>query len=130
MRRTILLLAGVLLCVVALGSDSPKEYDDKTENVGIEGRWRLTEIIDWNGEKQGIQDMRPFRFENYRIDKNHNPPHLDRSFADFKGRTFRFIYQLDGDTLRIAGNERGNFGRRPEGFNDIGNYVWTYKRVK
>ncbi len=30
MRRTILLLAGVLLCVVALGSDSPKEYDDKT----------------------------------------------------------------------------------------------------
>jgi hypothetical protein len=34
MRRTILLLAGVLLSVVALGSDSPKEYDDaQTETL-------------------------------------------------------------------------------------------------
>ncbi len=37
MRRTILLLAGVLLSAVALGSDSPKEYDDRTEVAGIEG---------------------------------------------------------------------------------------------
>jgi hypothetical protein len=39
MRRTIVLLAGVLLSVVALGSDSPKEYDDRTEVVDIEGTW-------------------------------------------------------------------------------------------
>ena len=37
MRRTILLLAGVLLSVVALGSDSPKEYDDKKEVLALKG---------------------------------------------------------------------------------------------
>ena len=42
MRRTILLLAGVLLSPVALGSDSPKEYDDKMVTVGTERAWRLT----------------------------------------------------------------------------------------
>jgi hypothetical protein len=50
MRRTILLLAGVLLSAVALGSDSPKEYDDKTEVAGIEGTWQLTED-EFNGVK-------------------------------------------------------------------------------
>ena len=49
MRRTIL-PAGMLLCVMALGSDSPKEYDDKTEYVGIEGTWRLTDV-EYEGRK-------------------------------------------------------------------------------
>jgi hypothetical protein len=33
MRRAIMLLAGVLLSVVVLGSESPKEYDDATEET-------------------------------------------------------------------------------------------------
>jgi hypothetical protein len=37
MRRTILLLVGVLLSVVTLGSDSPKEYDDKTVCIPLRG---------------------------------------------------------------------------------------------
>ena len=39
MRRTILLLAGVLLSVAALGSDSPKEYGSDIEMEGVEGTW-------------------------------------------------------------------------------------------
>ncbi len=50
MRRTLWLLAGVLLGVAALGSDSPKEYDDRTTVDPLEGTWRL---IEWecNGNK-------------------------------------------------------------------------------
>jgi hypothetical protein len=31
------LLSAVLLVIPLVGSDSPKEYDDKTKTVGIEG---------------------------------------------------------------------------------------------
>ncbi len=40
MCRTILLLVGMLLSAGALASDSPKEYDDRTEKGGLEGTWR------------------------------------------------------------------------------------------
>jgi hypothetical protein len=42
MRRGMLLLPA-LLVLPLLGSDSPKEYDDKVAVAGIEGTWRLTE---------------------------------------------------------------------------------------
>ena len=43
MRRFACLLAGVLLSVVALASDSPKSYDGETEAIGLVGKWQLTE---------------------------------------------------------------------------------------
>jgi uncharacterized protein (TIGR03067 family) len=147
MRRTILACAGVLLCVVALGSDSPKEYDDRTEIAGIEGTWRETEA-EVNGENT---KSNPHRLTTYRrgtctiddgdgnpdrgtysIDLTQKPPHLDwmPSAGVFKGITYKFICQIDGDTLKICSCTFGTSKRRPQSFNDPWVAIWTYKRVK
>ncbi len=135
MRRTILLLVGVLLCVVALGSDSPKEYDDKTAVIGIDGTWQL----DGNQENLMICHSRVWTIDNgngdpwggtCRTDPTRKPAHLDWLFASgtYKGKTFKFIYQIDGDTLRMA--TMRNDWERPQTFSDRDIVVWTYKRVK
>jgi uncharacterized protein (TIGR03067 family) len=143
MRRTILLLAGVLLSVVALGSDSPKGYDDRTELAGIEGTWRLIEF-GTNGRKQkpGWQDVTTYRRGtiavdyldgrklqgSYRIDRTQSPPHLDRIVSNTDGQTLKSLCRIDSDTLRIA--TLPDSGRRPESFDGKDVCVWTYKRVK
>jgi uncharacterized protein (TIGR03067 family) len=131
MRRTIL-LAGVLLCVVALGSDSPKEYDDRTEYVGIEGTWREIEF-EQNGKKEKPTRQHVLIFpsgSSFMLDDpTRNPHHLGRFSQDgpLKGQTIMFLYQIEGDTLRIATTFND---RCPQGFNDKGSFVFTYKRVK
>jgi uncharacterized protein (TIGR03067 family) len=150
MRRTVLLLAGVLLSGVVLGSDAPKEYDDKTEVDSIEGTWRQIEVeFDGNGKKfkpdpECVIGFRSGTFTSnysdgdtdrgsYRIDNTCKPPHLDwMPFSGlYRGKTLQFICQIDGDTLRIA-YRRGveDKVRRPQGFSDDDIAVKTYKRVK
>jgi hypothetical protein len=41
MRR---LLLAALLVLSLLGSDSPREYDDRTQDMGIEGDWLLLRV--------------------------------------------------------------------------------------
>lgn len=144
MRRTIWLLAGVLLCVVALGSDSPKEYDDKVKVNTLEGAWWLTrEELNGNKLNSSEHEMliyykgtftRDFgdgktKSGSGRIETTYNPPHLDWILAN---GDIKYIYQIDGDTLRLASKPGRLPGEteRPQGFNDKGLYVCTYKRVK
>jgi hypothetical protein len=44
MRQTILVLTGVPLCGMSLGSDSPRDYDDSTVNSSVEGNWKVSKI--------------------------------------------------------------------------------------
>ena len=149
MRRTVYSVCAVLLVVVGLGSNSTKDYDDRTELNNIQGGWRLTKL-ESNGkefhlgsiqnsvriyrsgactDRSGIGD----RFiGHYRVDPSRKPAHLDMilSFGPRKGETLKCIYQIDGDTLRTAFMEGGNDMRRPQGFNDKDIVVYTYKRVK
>jgi uncharacterized protein (TIGR03067 family) len=144
MSRTIWLLGGVLLAVATLGSGSPKEYNDRTEYVVIEGTWRLTRI-ESNGEKNNSPGNEAITFlrETYtnhsgedtrrgtcRIDPARKPPHLDLmpSIGPYKGETIKKIYQIDGDMLRIG--SQLPISQRPQGFNDPSTYVEIYKRVK
>jgi uncharacterized protein (TIGR03067 family) len=145
MRRTVLMLAGVLLSVVALGSDSPKEYDNATTLGPLEGTWQLTEIqcnghkinldfqmvVTYRGGTYMLNDGETFR-GRYRVDPNRNLAYLDRipSCGYSRGQTFKFIYQIEGDTLRIAYTHAPEDTPRPQGFNDAGVFVDTYKRVK
>jgi uncharacterized protein (TIGR03067 family) len=146
MRRASLLFA-VLVVVPLLGSDSPKQYDDRTECAAIEGTWRLTECTD-NGEQMRLSD-RPMvltlrrgtlTFDTgyghvdrgtYRIDSTRRLSHFDRvpAFGPFPCVSGKCIYQIDGDTLRIAGFP-GKHNERPRGFDDEDTIVETYKRVK
>jgi len=145
MRRTVWLLAGVLLCVLMLGSDSPKEYDDTTI-VSIDGTWQLIEG-EYRGQKtkprhQEVMTLHDgtytYQSDNsiyrgtYRIDPVRKPPHLDwvRSNGDRPGKTLLFIYQIDGDTLRTGLMTSVNDRQRPQGFNGPDVFVQTYKRLK
>jgi uncharacterized protein (TIGR03067 family) len=148
MRRTILLLVGASLGIFALGSDSPREYDSEVEAPGIEGTWLLIKY-ELNGQKgkpsTEIQEVMTFQrgtftstFGNrytwrgqYRIDPARRPSHLDEiaTHGDFKNQPIRCIYQIDGDTLRVANLAAPN-RRRPQGFKADGVYVETYQRVK
>jgi uncharacterized protein (TIGR03067 family) len=145
MRRTILLLAGVLLSVMALGSDSAKEYDDKTDYVGIEGTWRRTEIEfsgrKWNPDSISLVTFRGQTYTcslsdgdgergNFRIDPTRKPAHLDYIPDWSKGQSCKSIYQIEGDTLRVAVISAHSYTKRPQGFNDEQVIVLTYKRVK
>ena len=121
--RRLLLPFVVLLVLLLLGSDSPKEYDGTTEYIGIEGTWRLIEY-DFKGNKTNPQCVRTFRNEtyttkwrqgdtwrgNYRIDLTPKTPHLDLNTDD--GPTLLYIYQIDGDTLRMASLENSKNARR------------------
>ncbi len=136
MRRTVLLLAGVLPSVVALGSDSPKEYDNRVKVVDeLQGKWQLTEFEDKTANrKPGWQCVKTFRsgicmFQwtdgdtiqtRYYIDTTRKPPHLDMD-------TYKCLYQIDGNTLRIAWR---NDQQRPQGFKDDGVNINIYERVK
>jgi uncharacterized protein (TIGR03067 family) len=148
MRRTVLLLAGVLLAAVALGSDSPKEYGDATKYVGIDGTWQLYEIK-FNGERykrpyQEVTTLRGGTFTGFYSDKyvmlsgsysltpDHQPPQLTftPSNGPFQGQALNFIYQIDSETLKIAYVFGQQNKERPQSFDEGGVDVKTYKRVK
>jgi uncharacterized protein (TIGR03067 family) len=145
-RRTVCLLSTILLLAVGLGSDSPKEYDDATQMVGLEGSWRLVMIeyqgrrtrqsgagvtfrrgtYTWTGSPNGPKNG------NYIIDPKQKPAQLALTNTDgpMKGRTDKEIYRIDGDTLTMAmfltkGEER------PQSFDVKKDLVlWTFKRLK
>jgi uncharacterized protein (TIGR03067 family) len=135
----------VLLVLPLLGSDSPKEYNDATEAVGIEGAWQLTEF-EFKGAKtridlHGVLTYRGGTFTltygsveslrgSYRIDPTQKPPHIDwiPLTGELKGKPIKFIYQIDGNTLRL-GFMQGSDRSRPQGFIDCV-AVETYQRVK
>jgi uncharacterized protein (TIGR03067 family) len=147
MRRTVHSVCAVLFVVVALASDSPKEYDDKTEYVGIEGAWRLTDSTQ-NGNQLPLSSRpivmtlrrgtltfdRGYGHANrgtYRIASAGKLSHFDRVpvFGPYPCVSGKCISQLDGDTLRIAGFP-GKPNERPRGFDDEGVIIETYMRLK
>jgi uncharacterized protein (TIGR03067 family) len=132
------LLAGVWLCVVALGSDSPKGYDGATEESGIEGTWRWTTASGHSlvmtfhsgGFTLAIGNTVLGR-GSYRIDSSRNPLFLDKlpTYGPYKGVTVKCLYQIDGGALRIAYTP-SDPEQRPQWFTGEGVEVETYKRVR
>ncbi len=146
MRRTVCLLAVVLLVVPSLGSDSPNGYDDATERNSIEGTWERVStgqvggkaVIGLPGEcVETFRDGRwVCRFKGrlgsegvYMADSTRRPCALDEATTaeNEAGLTRRFIYRLDGDTLRTAFMQGSR--ERPKSFDETGAWVATWKRV-
>jgi uncharacterized protein (TIGR03067 family) len=139
------MLAGLLLVVPVLGSDVPREYDGTTESVGLEGTWRLIEIT-YGGVKHGaplyVVTFRGGRYTvsdggktlegTYRIDASRRPARLDQIASDGPGRggVEKYIFQVDGDTLRLAFTYSEEGVDRPEQFTDRHTGIHTFKRVK
>jgi len=135
--RHLSLLFAVLFVVPLLGSDSPKEYDDRAEEAGIEGDWLLVQTEeDGNGFAvlpDHVYSYRASTFHwssgawgTYSVDHRFRPTRLtERSTM---GYTQRSIFQIDGKTLRVAYLKSGD--DYPDGFRDArGLHVEVYRRV-
>ncbi len=67
----------------------------------------------------------------YKLDASQKPAHLDLMPSDGpeKDMVMKMIYQIDGDTLKLAGPAKPD-GDRPKGFDDKGIMLMTLKREK
>jgi uncharacterized protein (TIGR03067 family) len=145
MRRTVCLLAA-LLVLPSLGSDSPKEYDGATARNELEGTWERVSaapvgekaVISLPGEcVETFRDGRwVYRHKGrvisegvYTADSTRRPCAFDESTtAEHEaGITRRFIYRLEGDTLRIAFVPGSR--EYPKNFDQTGAWGATWKRV-
>jgi uncharacterized protein (TIGR03067 family) len=134
MRR----LFAVLMLVPLLGSDSPKEYDSATAVDGVEGTWRVvaaeidgsrvpmkvTTELTLRAGRWRISDLKTANTGNYTVEPGSKPAHLDIVTS---GETNKYIYRIDGDTLRLARYEQGV--PHPKSFNDTGIVIIICKRV-
>ena len=145
MRRVLFPFA-VLLVLLLLGSDSPKEYDDTTENVSIEGTWQIvsagrglqqTTVADrcigiWQHGKWSYTQAKGYSTGGrYKIDSHRTPAALDEVQTTGQGWQIerRFIYRIEGETLHTAFNPNNPLNR-PRSFDEDGVYIVTWKRVK
>jgi uncharacterized protein (TIGR03067 family) len=139
-----LLFPFALLCVLPLlGSDSPKEYDDRTKLVELEGMWRIVSVENTGGyyPTSGYMVFREGKFEgtgrgvapkgNYKVDNTKKPAWLDLTNPPDNGPAEMCIYRIDGDVLKIAwplgSDERSE---RLDIAGDRRQSVSTFKRVR
>jgi uncharacterized protein (TIGR03067 family) len=135
--------------MVALGSDSPKQYDDTTETDGLQGTWRLVSLYLAGSEVRPTNSFITFRGDRWSSSSDgqitsegrywthkHRMPsslHVRYTAGPGKGETSGYIYRIDGDWLIEACVQHGE--ALPKGFHhdpDNGlHYIYsTYKRVK
>lgn len=133
-----------LLVALLLGSNSPMEYNDKTTCDGLTGTWTAVALTHNGFEMpEGMYRGRTITFTAdqvtqffppkvvttapYRADLRLRPGH----FGELNTGGVKQIYQMEGDTLRIAHRQSGK-DERPKGFDDTPNdlVICTYKRVK
>jgi uncharacterized protein (TIGR03067 family) len=145
MRRTVCLLAA-LFVLPSLGSDAPKEYDGATGRDDLQGEWERVSAAPVGGKAvislpgECVETFRDGRWVYrdkgrvisegvYRADYTRRPCALDESTTAEKeaGQTRRFIYRVDGDTLRTAFVPGSR--EYPKSFDQAGAWGATWKRV-
>ena len=154
MRRFVCLLAGVLLCATALGSDPPKEYDERTQENPLQGKWRplKVEVNDKAGGKIicTAPETADVVFQDGRyvwgwgdgysrlassqgsctldLSKRRGRLDLTDTTGPTAGVTRRCIYRIDGETLEIA-STTDHPADRPASFEGPVT-IYTLKRAK
>jgi uncharacterized protein (TIGR03067 family) len=129
------LIFGLALVCATLGSDDPKDYDDRATFSGsLEGTWHGVSGEDngqtMNAQIQGAklvfkndataqlfdQGNQPQNIQ-YRLEPSRRPAQMDLMLIDGagKGQTIKLIYSLEGNVLKMAITS-GQLGMRPTEF--------------
>jgi uncharacterized protein (TIGR03067 family) len=139
-RRIVWPLCAVPLVALVLGSDAPREYDGATvPKDELEGTWRAVAVeIDGSRLRTKLPSELTFRAGrwwigdrnmtgagSYTAEAGRKPAHLDIVTA---ADTNKYLYRIDGDTLRMARTKNGD--PRPRTFDDADLVVFIYQRVK
>lgn len=149
----------IVLFALSAPTDPPQEKEKelpaaaKKELKSLEGRWRLVKSVDMNKEAEPKKEDGELFFvfkgtevtmtfgekkETIRvtaIDATTDPKCIDltETRRDKTERTLEGVYQIDGDTLRLALTVPKDGKARPTSFDkptDARTMVWTFKRVK
>jgi uncharacterized protein (TIGR03067 family) len=145
-------IAGLALVGLATGQDKDAV---KEEMKKLEGTWTLA-WFEQGGEKKAAKEVGPtevFLFNastiikdgkstmtfkgksvqySFTVDPTKKPKTLDRVVAEgkFKGNAHRYLYELDGDTLRLCYNAEMS-DSRPKEFKAEGTItILTFERKK
>lgn len=142
MRRVRLVLL-VLVVLPQLGSASPKEYDDHTKPIGLEGTWQIVSINiagqhsivtkrcvqTFHAGKWSYSEDGGFSAEGTNTtDNRRTPAFLDETRTEPSSRTMKCIYRIEGAMLRTAFRD-ANDGERPTRFGEEGIHIINWKRV-
>jgi uncharacterized protein (TIGR03067 family) len=141
-RRIIHLFCAVVLAVVGLASDSPKDYDDTTRMDPLQGTWHMA-VIEYNGNRERVTNFgtQTFRGDRWTFVGRENmegtftarndrlPATFDETWTtgSAKGQTWQYIYQVEGDTLRTTHRPNGQV--RPKSFDEDGAITIIWKRA-
>jgi uncharacterized protein (TIGR03067 family) len=137
--RSLHVFIATLLVLPILGSDSPKGYDDRAQDSGIEGAWRFV-YYEIGGVKTEVAAVSPCIYKggkftwsgrnevsgSYTVDTRFRPARLAQCIMN---TTYKCIFRVDGDTLRVAYWRKGD--DYPVDFIDSDNLVVeVYRRVR
>ncbi len=136
-------LLGVALIGLLVAADEKKDdVKDKLKgtwdivSMEIEGKKAPEEFVKgqtltFEGDKLIHEEKGKKEPATFKIDAAQKPAHLDMSPTEGpeKGKTVKMIFEITGDTLKIAGG-KGPESPRPKGFDDKGIMIITLKRAK
>ena len=128
------------LALLLTAGATAHQGDGKTDQEKIQGDWELVSLV-VDGEKADLPEggmILTFKGDRvtvtenkekaepdpFKLDETRNPREIDYLKAK---KTVRGLYELKGDTLRMAFLE--GFEKRPASFTDKGVGVLTFKRV-
>jgi uncharacterized protein (TIGR03067 family) len=148
MRKS-LALTGVVVCVMLLGSDSPRgDRDAATRVDGLEGTW-IVLAVEANGKRVQDEDfltVTSYHFKAgtltdesrsgqgrfiYTTDVSQKPAHLDLRVDAGPRPTpwLKAILQIDGDHLKVGWSNKTD-DSRPTSWDDPRMTVLTFRRGK
>jgi len=141
MTRTLIIVAVALAITPATQAESKEEGLAK-----LQGKWRV-ERIEENGVAEPDEEAKRFvlvfkenrinvelrgqvEHTDFQIDPTKSPKEIDMipQYGDDKGKKFRGIYEIDGDTLRICATP---LAERPKKIvSEQGTLILILKRAK
>src|SRR5262249_23260661 len=137
-------LLGVVVFGLALAADEKKPDDVKDK---LKGTWTIVALeadgkklsedlvkgqtMTFDADKVTHEEKGKKEPATFKIDPSQKPGHLDMTPTEGpdKDKTVKMIFQLDGDTLKIAASTKEG-GERPKSFDDKGIMIITLKREK
>jgi len=149
MMRNLLGMAAVL-CLLAfqVQAADEKKPDDKSDKDKLQGTWVLAGVeidgkpIDipkdspemtftFKDDKATMKEDKKIEEGTYKLDEKKNPKEIDiihpKKDNPKEMETEKWIYKLDGDTLKLATSGKGPSGSRPKNFDEN---VMILKRKK
>ncbi len=142
MKRKALMLAVTVLTAAAAALAGGAGSSDRAK---LQGKWELTGVriagsdipagsvrlvLTFQGDKViAWKDDKKEEETTYTLDETKKPRHLTVA-RTAKEKEMRAVYQVDGDTLKIAVSAKGTDGDRPGALDGPDAVLLLFKRVK